>query len=176
MMRVMPKLEFDRTLALQRANAYMKRFRVAEAIDLAMATDGGSARTQVLAELRAMAFVNPQNFFKKDEDGNTVPRDILELDEEDAKCVAEVVTSKQIIDKPDVTITNHDQKLKFNNKQAALVDFAKILNMHKPPTEDKKGDVIINITVERFAHLETDTPVVVDVTPSRIAETVGDDE
>lgn len=176
MMRTIPKLEFDRTTALQRANTYMKRFRVAEAIDLAMATDGGSARTQVLAELRALAFVNPQNFFKKDEDGNTVPRDILELDEEDAKCVAEVVTSKQIINKPEATITNHDQKIKFNSKQAALVDFAKLLNMHKPPVEQNSGNVTVNITVTRFGHLDGNAPVVVDVVPSRIAETVGDDE
>lgn len=176
-MRVIPKLEFDRTTAMQRANTYMKRFRVSEAIDMAMATEGGSARTQVLAELRAMAFVNPQNFFKKDADGNTIHRDILELDEEDAKCVSEVNMSKHVTDKSDgTTITENKQFLKFNNKQDALVNFAKILNMHKPPVEQSSGQVTVNITVTRFAHLDGEAPVVVDVVPSRIAEPAGDDE
>ncbi len=137
--------------ARERGHRFLRRYHVGRAIDQALATDGGgSARTQVLNELRALAFSNPKDFYKFDGD-RSVPKDILELTDEQAKCITKVDTHTRIIDRADgTTITEHSKRMEHTDKKGALDSMAKILGSHKPEQFGNMG-VTVNVTVMRFS-------------------------
>jgi hypothetical protein len=129
--RVWPRI--PRTLAMDRGLRYLKRASVSEALDKALAGEGGgSARTQVVAELRSLAFYNPKDFFVTDADGDTRLKSIDELDDEQSKAIAGLRVRKRMLDRADgttITETTHDVRLA--SKLDALDKLAKILGAYK---------------------------------------------
>lgn len=159
--RLWPKI--NPAEARARGHRFLRKYHVGRAVDQALATDGGgSARTQVLNELRAIAFQNPKNLFKQNEYGEDVLKPIHELSDDDAKVIAGVEVETKRTTTSDAEVTTHQvKKIKISDKQSALDKMAKILGSHRPEQFDG-GGVTVNVTVVRFS----DELPVIEVKPN----------
>lgn len=151
--RARPKYAAERPAQLAKwAPRVFRRYRVAEAIDVAMRTLNQPIRNKILEEMSGLAFHNPKDYFRQNADGEIEVKPLSEITDRQARAITEISHQNDITDMPNgVTHTKSRRRLKLTDKQGALDKLAKAVGLYADQGSSEAGGVVVNVSIVNFS-------------------------